>query len=154
MTRAEHPMTRRVVVIPPELPLGACWQIMQREGFRHLPVVASERAIGMLSDRDVLAHSQISANGELAVPDMPAADAMSLTLHACQPSTDVGDLVAMMTELQIDAVLVLEDDDLVGLVTTTDLLLLLIELDGARVPIPFDFELERRAARGLVTSHN
>lgn len=142
MTRAEHPMTRRVVVVPPELPLSACWRIMQRESFRHLPVARGDEVMGMISDRDVLAHAVIDGEGELTVPDIPAATAMSLELHTCEPSTHITDLVRIMTERTIDAVVVVASDKLVGLVTSTDLLLLLIELEEAKLPIPFDFELE------------
>jgi acetoin utilization protein AcuB len=117
---------------------------MSRERFRHLPVTQGDSVIGMLSDRDVLLHSTLSANGELEVPDMPVADAMSLELHVCQPSTHITDLVKMMTERTIDAVVVVEgEDQLVGLVTSTDLLLLLIKLEEAKVPLPFDYEIEQ-----------
>jgi CBS domain-containing protein len=143
MTRAEHPMTRRVVVVPPEMPLSACWKVMQREGFRHLPVARGDEVMGMLSDRDVFKRATLHDDGSLEVPSEPVAMAMSAELHVCQPSTHVADLVRIMTERTIDAVVVVEDErKLVGIVTSTDLLLLLIELDAAKAPLPFDFELE------------
>lgn len=143
MTRAEHPMTRRVVVVPPELSLVDCWQIMKRHAFRHLPVARAGKVMGIISDRDVLVRSALSSAGELEVPDVPVAEAMSLDLHVCQPSTPVSDLVRIMTERTVDAVVVVDGTDrLVGLVTSTDLLLLLIELEAAKLPIPFRFELD------------
>ena len=67
--------------------------------------------------------------------------------HVCAPDTDVCDLVRVMTEKKIDAVPAVEGTDrLVGLVTSTDLLLLLIRLDEAKIPLPFVFELEQHPA--------
>ena len=49
----------------------------------------------------------------------------------------------MMTEQKIDAVPVVDGrEQLVGLVTSTDLMLLLLRPDEAKVPLPFVFDLE------------
>jgi len=143
MTRASEPMTRRVVVVPPELSLRAAWDTMERERFRHLPVVQGGVLVGILSDRDVLIRSR---PGD--VPVSPVGEAMSPAPFVCRPDTDVTDLVRLMTEEKIDAVPVVDAADrLVGLVTSTDLMLLLIQLDEAKTPLPFEFELhEIRAA--------
>ena len=147
MTRAEHPMTRRVVVVPPELPLHDAWAIMKRHNFRHLPVARGRAVMGIISDRDILIRATLSAAGEIDVPDVPVAEAMSLDVHVCQRSTHVSDVVRMMTERTVDAVIVVGgDNELVGLVTSTDLLLLLIELEEAKAPIPFEFEVDRHTS--------
>lgn len=140
--RAKTPMTRDVIVVPPELPLAKAWNVMKRERIRHLPVVRAGALIGMLSDRDVLTRATLDAHGELQVPtDLVVAEAMKATpLQTCEETTHVNDLVTMMTERKIDAIPVVRGVRLVGLVTTTDLLLLLLERDEAR-PLPFSFEL-------------
>jgi CBS domain-containing protein len=61
-------------------------------------------------------------------------------LVTCEESTDVSELVHVMTERKIDAVPVVRGLRLVGLVTTTDLLLLLLDSEEAR-PLPYDFRL-------------
>lgn len=140
--RASTPMTRDVIVIPPELSLAAAWQIMKRERIRHLPIVRAGALIGMLSDRDVLTRGKLAKDGSFEVaPGIVVAEAMTPTpVKTCEVSTDVSDLVRMMTEDKIDAVPVVRGLRLVGLVTSTDLLLLLIDQDEAR-PLPFDFHL-------------
>jgi acetoin utilization protein AcuB len=135
-------MTRRVIVAPPQMSLAAAWEVMQRERFRHLPVVSSNLLVGILSDRDVLLHATTDGH-EVSVPDIAVATAMSPAPYVCLPSTHVADVVRTMTERKIDALPVVDDEShLVGLVTSTDLLLLLIELEEAKLPIPFDFELD------------
>lgn len=145
MTRASEPMTRKVVVVPPELTLDVAWAIMQRERFRHLPVVRGRMLLGILSDRDVLVRAKLEG-GAPRVPAVPVGEAMTPIPCVCQPTTPVVDLVRLMTEQKIDAVPVIgATDEIVGLVTSTDLLLLLITLEEAKAPLPFEFYLEEGA---------
>jgi len=135
-------MTREVIVVPPELSLQSAWRVMTRERIRHLPVVRAGALIGMLSDRDVLARGTIGKDGVLHVPaSIVVGEAMMpAPLVTCDESTDVSDLVRTMTERKIDAVPVVRGLRLVGLVTSTDLLLLLVDRDEAR-PLPFEFHI-------------
>ncbi len=147
MTLAQAPMTRRVVIAPPTLSLRDAWSAMTRGRFRHLPVVEGGRLLGILSDRDIRLHASAAEDGGLEVPDLRVVDAMTPAPYVCSPDTDVADLVRVMTERKIDAVPVVSPlERLIGLVTTTDLLLLLIRLDEAKVPLPFEFELDAPAA--------
>lgn len=144
MTLAAEPMTRKVFVVPPETSLSQAWALMRSERFRHLPVVSGGTLIGLLSDRDILLRATLEG-GQVRVPETPVGEAATAWPHVCQPDTDVCDLVRVMTEKKIDAVPVVEGTDrLVGLVTSTDLLLLLIRLDEAKIPLPFVFDLEHR----------
>ena len=148
MTLAKEPMTRRVVIVPPEVSLRAAWLIMERERFRHLPVVKAGAIVGMLSDRDVLARATLQGATKVEVPaDVTVGEAMSPAPYVCRPDTDVRDIVRLMTEKKIDACPVINGADrLVGLVTSTDLMLLLLNLDEVKLPIPFQFELEELEA--------
>lgn len=139
--RATTAMTRKVVVVPPELTLLSAWHVMTRERIRHLPVVRSGALIGMLSDRDVLARGTLAADGTLRVPaDLLVGEAMTPTpLLTCDEDTDVSELARTMTEAKVDAVPVVVGLRLVGLVTSSDLLQLLIHRDP--VPLPFRFQL-------------
>jgi CBS domain-containing protein len=54
VTRVEEVMTRDVVTADLHESRDACLQKMQRRGCRHLPVLAEDRVIAMLSMRDLL----------------------------------------------------------------------------------------------------
>lgn len=139
-------MTRNVLVVPPELSLGAAHRIMRRERIRHLPVVQGGVLLGMLSDRDVLLRAKLGEDGTVDVPQLPVAVAMTPDPITCHATTSVAELVAIMTERKIDAVVVVGPSErLIGLVTSTDLLLLLGGRDEAR-PLPFAFEIQERGA--------
>lgn len=137
---ASTPMTREVFVVPPELPLAAAWAIMKRERIRHLPVVQAGALLGILSDRDVLIRAELGSSNNVVVPSTPVGEAMTPSPITCDPGTQIADLVTLMTERKIDAVPVVRGERLAGLVTTTDLLLLLITYESAR-PLPFEFHL-------------
>lgn len=136
-------MTRRIVVVPPELSLDAAWETMTRNRFRHLPVVSAGALIGIVSDRDVLARATLLGDGSLHVPRVAVGEAMTPAPFVCNPDTSVSSIVRTMTEEKLDTMPVVSaSGKLVGLVTTTDLLLLLIELDEAKTPLPFQWNLE------------
>ena len=143
--RASRTMSRDVIVVPPELTLANAWQVMTREHIRHLPVVRAGALIGMLSDRDVLARGTMGKDGALHVaPHVIVGEAMTPTpLETCEPEADVAALARTMTEKKIDAIPVVKGLRLVGLVTSTDLLSLLLEDRGERKtePLPFEFRL-------------
>jgi CBS domain-containing protein len=147
--RASTPMTRDVIVVPPELSLADAWAIMRREHIRHLPVVRGGQLLGIVSDRDVLLRATMDAAGQATVePDLLVAAAMTPAPFVCGQSTPVEEIVHVMTEKKIDAVLVVSSSDqLVGLVTTTDLLLLLLTSDTMHPrPLPFEFQVHEAAS--------
>lgn len=143
---ASHTMTRDVLVVPPELSLTQAWRLMTSRDIRHLPVVRAGALIGMLSERDVMTQSTMGDDGVLAVPEgVCVAEAMTRApLTTCERESDVRELARTMIGQKIDAIPVVHGVRLVGLVTTTDLLGLLLE--GAEpLPIPFDFRLFEEA---------
>ena len=74
-------MTRKPVTVAPEAPLEEATVLMERHGFRHLPVVTGHEVVGMLSDRDL----RLGTGGHpLASLNLPE-DGKTLTLT---PVTD------------------------------------------------------------------
>ncbi|MBX3249037.1 MAG: CBS domain-containing protein [Myxococcales bacterium] len=145
--QARETMTRRVLIAPPELSLAQAWSIMERHRIRHLPVAAGGTLLGIASDRDLLLLARPTKEGTLEFDARHIAEAMTPSPITCEPTTPVAELVRVMTERKIDAVPVLDAvDRLVGLVTSTDLMLLLLEQEEARAPIPFRFELVETSA--------
>lgn len=135
-------MTRDVIVSPPELTLANAWRVMTREHIRHLPVVRAGALVGMLSDRDVLARGTTSADGTFHVPAHVVVGAVMTPtpLETCEASADVETLVRTMAAKKIDAIPVVQGLRLVGLVTSSDLLSLLIDR-GEPEPLPFEFRI-------------
>jgi acetoin utilization protein AcuB len=142
-------MTRDVVVVGPDCSLATAWTIMQARRIRHLPVVQAGKLVGILSDRDVLRWSPTSSEAQVEPSAQPVALAMTSSPLTCGPNERISELARMMIEQKIDAVpVVSREQKLVGLVTSSDLLSLLIEHAATRV-LPFEFRVydgERLAA--------
>ena len=137
-------MTKDIVVVPPELTLAGAWRVMTREHIRHLPVVRAGALIGMLSDRDILKRGTIGEDGALHItPHLIVGEAMTPhPLETCEATTDVATLARTMIEKKVDAIPVVRGLKLIGLVTSTDLLGLLVrEPQEELEPMPFEFHL-------------
>lgn len=146
--RASQAMKREVLTVPPECSLRVVWAAMKKHRFRHFPVVASGRLVGILSDRDIIARAHW-AEGELVVPKINAAAAMTRDPITCPPDCSVETLALLMLDKKIDALPIVEPEGkLVGLVTSSDLISLLTRKNGTRV-LPFEWELKPINVRGL-----
>lgn len=139
--KAKAAMTRNVVCIGADDLLNDAYEIMTEWEVRHLPVLRGNILVGILSDRDVILHAEKNPDGGIRVPGIPVSDAMTENPITCGPSTDVAQLAATMIEHKIDSVPVVDDGSvLVGLVTSSDLLRLLIDKEPAAAPRPMPFQ--------------
>ena len=136
-------MTRFVVVVPPETPLQLAWAIMRGRGIRHLPVVKAGALVGILSDRDILLRARAAERGGIEIPLESVATAMTTAVETCTADAAVGELAARMIALKIDAIPVVgAQGQLIGLVTSTDLLRLLCERSQPSQRLPFAYRVD------------
>jgi acetoin utilization protein AcuB len=139
---AAIPMTRDVIVVPPEMSLADAWSTMQRERIRHLPVIHEGVLVGILSDRDVLVRATLEGTKVIVDTRELVGAAMTPAPFVCGLMTPVDEIVEVMTKEKVDAVpVVSQADHLLGLVTSTDLLLLLRGRSGDKRTLPFDFKI-------------
>ncbi len=114
-------MTSPVIALGPEAPLADAARLLNEHGFHHLPVVDdAQRIVGILSDRDLLRGGQAAAarHGRGRVGDL-----MSTELLTATPDTSLREVARVMTEERIGALpLVDEEQHLLGILTTTDIL--------------------------------
>lgn len=128
--RADEIMTEDVRTIEETATVGQAFEIMESEGIRHLPVVRGRELVGMLSDRDLRGYGLSMVTDLEGVERAKArlgskvATMMSANLITVTPDTDVAEIVDLMLEERIHAVPVIEEEsnELVGIVTTVDML--------------------------------
>jgi acetoin utilization protein AcuB len=118
-------MATNLVTVRPRETARRAYRLMRDHRFRHLPVVEDGRLVGILSDRDLrpvllsptLARAQV---GEL----------MSENLTTVTPEALVEEAASLLVVKKIGCLPVVADGTLVGIVTETDLLAVLVELLG------------------------
>jgi acetoin utilization protein AcuB len=117
---ATHPITVR-----PHETARHAYQLMRDNRFRHLPVVEDGRLVGILSDRDL--------RPVLLSPGLARArvrELMSEDLTTVGPDTPIEEAASLLVVKKIGCLPVMAQGQLVGIVTETDLLAVLVELLG------------------------
>jgi acetoin utilization protein AcuB len=131
--KVETVMTTRLMKVAPETPLSEAYKIIQDNSIRHLPVVnEADHVIGIISERD-FERAKISGIGPTAVirrqVRFPSAarvrDYMTEKLYSLSAHDDINVSIDVMLENKISSCLILNGDEVVGIVTTDDLLRLL-----------------------------
>ncbi len=141
--KADRLMRLEVLTVPPDLPLEAAHKLMLRRGVRHLPVVSGHRLAGILSDRDILLASGRLKNGTYVYPSLSVGEVMAVSPLSAEPGTPISDIAKTMVASKIDCVpIVIGHNDLVGLVTSTDLLLILTQMEEEAQPA-LTFQIRR-----------
>jgi CBS domain-containing protein/nucleotide-binding universal stress UspA family protein len=107
-------MTPGPVTISPETPVTLMRQMMARNRLRCMPVLENEKLVGIVTDRD-LAFSD-------AAPTTTAGLLMTRDLVTVSPRTSIQEAARLLVECEIDALPVLENQRLVGIVTRADIL--------------------------------
>jgi len=127
--KARKVMRLEVTTVPPELTVEQAHKLMLKLGVRHLPVVSEHKLAGILSDRDILLACSRDKAGKFSYPPTTVGELMSLSPEVAGPDVHVAQLAQAMVKGKIDALpIVSKDNDLLGLVTSTDLMLLLTEM--------------------------
>ena len=98
--------------------------LMERGGFRRVPVVDGDKLVGIISDRDVRAHT-----GYLDSTKITAA--MTSDPTTVTPKMSVEDAARLMISHKIGGLPVVEDGKLVGILTTTDILKAFLMVEAA-----------------------
>lgn len=126
-------MSKAPVTLKPDDILYLADEVMSLGRIRHLPVVEGERVVGMLSQRDLF-HSALAVALGLKhkeQKDMLQAirirEVMKQPVVTISTETTVKEAARMMIAKKIGCLVVVEKGGLLGLVTETDILRVVVE---------------------------
>jgi acetoin utilization protein AcuB len=115
-------MTRRPRVIMSDDSLLIARDLMLWTGIAHLPVLDGGNLVGVLTDRELAAWIWKHPDRARGLHLEPASAAMKSSVHTCAPGDQVAEVAGRMASFHLSCMPVVERGDLVGLVTTTDML--------------------------------
>lgn len=126
-----HIMTSQVYTVDVNTSLAEVEHIMKKKHIRHIPIVEEGNIIGIVSLTDLQRLSYTSSFAEvedameddIAIYDMLSLDQVMVRNPFCiQKSATVGDACDVLIKMDFHALPVVEGKELIGIVTTTDLL--------------------------------
>ncbi len=112
-------MTRSPLTAGPDEKLSSVRARMGTGGFRGMPVVDDGKLVGIISDRDLREHA-----GYVEVRLVMTSEVLTVN-----PQTTVRQAARLLRERKIGGMPVMEGDELVGIITSSDLLGALIDRD-------------------------
>jgi CBS domain-containing protein len=117
-------LTRNPITVLPSINLGAAWDLMKQNHFRHLPVVDDKGdLVGILSDRDILGVLGVNHAGEHTVGEVMQTEVDVVSPGCCMDAAARFILRSRHSCLPV----VEEDGRVVGIITEADFLIYLVQ---------------------------
>jgi acetoin utilization protein AcuB len=127
-----------VVTVSPDLPINDAFNLMKREHVRRMPVVKGGNLVGIVADKDIL-NASPSPVTSLSVWEMNyllskvlVKDVMTTQVKTITEDTPIEEAARIMSDNKIGGLPVVRGEQVVGIITETDLFKILLELMGAR----------------------
>ena len=118
MPQVRDRMVASVVTLEPGTGVVDAAKRMIQEEKGPLPIVEGERPVAIVTDRDIIAH--VVAEG-LDPTSMTVDDIASQELVTIGPDQDVNEARQLMDQHELDRILVVEGDRLVGIISEADI---------------------------------
>ena len=122
-------MTTDVVTVNVTNSLQEANHLFSKHHIRHIPVVSGEKLIGILSQTDILRISfgntfgEEQTGGDEAIFDMLSINqVMKHSPRTVSPEDTLKDAAEVLADKEFHALPVVENDKLVGIITTTDII--------------------------------
>lgn len=114
---------RNPITLGPESRIEEAWKLMHDNHIRHIPVCKGDDVVGLVTQKDLLVNAQ---NPNLLT--LPVAEIMVFNVRCIEPDTETLTAAKMMLDGKISCLPIIEGKALVGIVTESDLLGLLVSM--------------------------
>ncbi len=133
MKRVADVMTRDPITIGPDEPIRTALGLMQQGGFRRLPVMESGRLVGIFSDRDLRKCMNIpmvvheKEYDDYVLDHIQVGSCMSVNPFTLSPDDFLEMAAKLMRDWKVGGCPVMAGDEIVGILTESDLLTYLVD---------------------------
>lgn len=127
-------MTREVITLSLKDSLYSAEKRMKTNHIRHMPVIDNDKLIGLISLSDLQRISFIDAYSKEGTEDTPVYNMLSIKDMmikeplTASPQTTILEVSKLLASKEFHSLPVVDNEKLVGIITTTDLLHYFIEL--------------------------
>lgn len=129
-------MSPNVFTITPETPIPDALQLMEEKKIRRLPVVDNNRLVGIVTLLDLVRASPSPATSisvwelNYLLAKLPVKDIMAKKVYCVTPETTIDKAAALMREHSIGGLPVVDGEQVVGMITETDIFTAFLEMLG------------------------
>jgi acetoin utilization protein AcuB len=141
-------MTRKLVTLSPEASVAEALTLCRERRIRHIPILEEGRLVGIVSDRDLRDASPALGDAQRAsaLQEIRVGDVMTREVSTADPQDSIENLAQEMYELKIgslpvvaegpmvDEGLAVAEEELLGIVTSSDVMRALVTLAGLPEP--------------------
>jgi acetoin utilization protein AcuB len=136
MLLVKDSMAHDLATLSPDETAATALAVCRERRIRHLPILREGRLVGIVSDRDL--RSSTPALGDLdraaALQKLRVEDVMARDVVTADPEDPIEQAANTMRERKIGCLPVLEGEELVGILTASDVMEALVYLVGAHEP--------------------
>ncbi len=160
-------MSRDLAVVTPETSIADAFQLMQERRIRRLPVMSKNKLVGIVTIKDLNKVSPSSATSlsifelnyllaKTKIKDILPKNMEVITIEA---DANIEKAAVLMREHQIGGIPVMENGELVGIITETNIFDAFIDILGVNRPgTRIDMEVDERvgavaAVTGIIAQH-
>lgn len=137
MMRIEDIMRKNLVTVAPSTTIREAHLLLRVNRIRHLPVVEQGKLVGIISDRDLrdaLPSRLLTHEDDELILQKPVSAIMQKQVITAHPLDFIEDAASLLYEHKIGSLPVMQENQLVGMITESDLFISLIELFGVNKP--------------------
>ncbi len=133
-------MTKKVITVDQNESLSEAINILKRNKIRRMPVLNDDRLVGIVSDRDLKEASPSKASSldiwelHYLMSKIKVRDIMTPNPITIEKKATIEKASILMHDRKIGGLPVVENDELVGIITEQDIFEALINVTGARIP--------------------
>ena len=115
----DHFMKRKPYTIAATATLDDAHHLMRKHRIRHLPVISEGKLVGVVSVGDLYLMETLA---DVDPREVEVSETMSKKVYTVAPDDPLDKVAAKMAADRLGSAVVVEDDEVVGIFTTTDAL--------------------------------
>ena len=131
-------MSKPVISVSPDLPINEALNVMKRENIRRTPVIQFGKLVGIVSDIDLVNASPSQATSlsvwelNYLLSKITVKDVMTRNVFTITEDIPIENAARIMVDKRIGGMPVMRGEEVVGIITETDIFKIFLELTGAR----------------------